>query len=505
MQIDPPPATPPPADAAPPSHLAEQVLETLQTVLTALILAFIFRAFLIEAFIIPTGSMAPTLLGAHGTLTCPYCAYEFDYGPAPGSNPSNPLFTAPPQVYCPACRSIHTLTDVPHTAKAGDRILVHKWPFEFGGLFGPAAWDVIVFRDPVDPHTNYIKRLVGLPRQSIEIVDGDVFVDGRISRKPPIAQSVLWQFVFAQAFLPTTREGLPFPARWWTEEGDGEPVWHGLLDRVLRCRAAGRAEPAAVRFDPSQSRLWLQDFVAYNHGSSGVWPGDYRIRATLRILQGDGWCELRLERDARTFFARIRADGSADLGFIAPGGERTFFASAPPGSCRPRRGAAVELAHVDYRVRLAVDGRELLASRDDQYAPDLSALRRFVRTRPVGVELAALDVDADFSDLRIDRDVHYTYRAGDTRRAFADNPFELGPDEFFVLGDNSARSHDSREWASCGPHLQADWLADRYQIGTVRRDQIVGQAFFVYLPGLNALDAAGRWRMLDLGRTRFIR
>ncbi|HOO17196.1 MAG TPA: S26 family signal peptidase, partial [Phycisphaerae bacterium] len=48
---------------------ATRIVETLQTVLTALLLAFVFRAFLVEAFIIPTKSMAHSLLGAHATRT----------------------------------------------------------------------------------------------------------------------------------------------------------------------------------------------------------------------------------------------------------------------------------------------------------------------------------------------------------------------------------------------------------------------------------------------------
>src|SRR5437763_13505597 len=46
------------------------VKETVESILVAFILAFIFRAFLVEAFVIPTGSMAPTLLGH----TCAFVA-----------------------------------------------------------------------------------------------------------------------------------------------------------------------------------------------------------------------------------------------------------------------------------------------------------------------------------------------------------------------------------------------------------------------------------------------
>src|SRR4051812_13817988 len=54
------------------------VKETIESILVAFIFAFIFRAFVVEAFVIPTGSMAPTLLGAHMRLKCNDCGYEFD-------------------------------------------------------------------------------------------------------------------------------------------------------------------------------------------------------------------------------------------------------------------------------------------------------------------------------------------------------------------------------------------------------------------------------------------
>src|SRR5271168_2726154 len=56
---------------------ATNVKETLESILVAFILAFIFRAFVVEAFVIPTGSMAPTLMGAHFSFVCPDCGYPF--------------------------------------------------------------------------------------------------------------------------------------------------------------------------------------------------------------------------------------------------------------------------------------------------------------------------------------------------------------------------------------------------------------------------------------------
>ena len=63
----------------------------------------------------------------------------------------------------------------------GDKILALKCIYQF---FEPKHWDVVVFRSPLEPQTNYIKRLVGRPGETVKIIDGDVYIDGQISRKP---------------------------------------------------------------------------------------------------------------------------------------------------------------------------------------------------------------------------------------------------------------------------------------------------------------------------------
>jgi hypothetical protein len=123
----------------------------------------------------------------------------------------------------------------------------------------------------------------------------------------------------------------------------------------------------------------------------------------------------------------------------------------------------------------------------------------------VSIRIGAARARLSIRSLRIDRDVHYTYRPGLTQRAETGRPFQLRAGEYFVLGDNSARSHDGREWTRVTNSLQAAVDRREYQIGTVREDQIVGQAFFVYLPGVLPLDEAGRWRIPDFGRVRFVR
>ncbi len=189
----------------------ESVKETIESILIAFILAFVFRAFVVEAFVIPTGSMAPTLLGAGiCAFRCQDCGYQFDvnYGNAHSHDePDVPKFSnAILSMHCPNCGHKVPREDARDPAQAayntpvyyGDRILVLKYLYL---LEEPRRWDVVVFKSPYvrdqparDWYTiNYIKRLVGKPGESIMVLDGDVYVgqkdNGRemkweIQRKP---------------------------------------------------------------------------------------------------------------------------------------------------------------------------------------------------------------------------------------------------------------------------------------------------------------------------------
>ncbi len=53
------------------------IRETVESVIIAFVLAFLFRTFEAEAFVIPTGSMAPTLMGKHKDLECPMCHFRY--------------------------------------------------------------------------------------------------------------------------------------------------------------------------------------------------------------------------------------------------------------------------------------------------------------------------------------------------------------------------------------------------------------------------------------------
>lgn len=99
---------------------------------------------------------------------------------------------------CPSCGYIDDSENL-HIVSNGDRILVLKCIYQF---VEPKRWDVVVFKNPLDPRVNYIKRMIAKPGETVEIIDGDIYIDGKIARKPPDVQEELWMPVYVNDYQP---------------------------------------------------------------------------------------------------------------------------------------------------------------------------------------------------------------------------------------------------------------------------------------------------------------
>lgn len=224
-------------------HSGSSIRETLESILIAFILAFAFRAFVVEAFVIPTGSMAPTLLGKHVRIHCQDCGHHYPVDPYDGQVRAGTVITRaegmPPELgfgVCPMCFAENPIPQ--QRLSDGDRIVVQKAAYWFGN---PRRWDVIVFKNPRVPHQNFIKRLTGLPNEDLVIVEGNVYVrpigeDGqpsgpwRIARKTDPdenprweqIQRAVWQPIFHSRHTPINANE---PGRWNSPWRVGEGRW----------------------------------------------------------------------------------------------------------------------------------------------------------------------------------------------------------------------------------------------------------------------------------------
>jgi signal peptidase I len=215
--------------------------ETVESVAMAVILALLFRGFVAEAFVIPTGSMAPTLDGRHKDLKCPQCGERYQVSCSPEQEYDVLTGRHVVNGTCPVCRYTQHLDPRHHPNQgsfSGDRIIVGKFAYD---LMEPKRWDVIVFKFPGGAATNYIKRLIGLPGETVRIIGGNIYTSGidepesalRIARKPPAKLNALLQIVDDTDHIPAELTRLAWPSRWQN--------WPAAIDGPWKALDGGRA------------------------------------------------------------------------------------------------------------------------------------------------------------------------------------------------------------------------------------------------------------------------
>lgn len=77
----------------------------------------------------------------------------------------------------------------------GDYIFVNKLAYKLGE---PRAGDIIVFKYPLNPTQDYIKRIIGLPGETVEIIDKIIYIDNRLAEIYPNAKNVDAKILAAQ-------------------------------------------------------------------------------------------------------------------------------------------------------------------------------------------------------------------------------------------------------------------------------------------------------------------
>lgn len=518
--------------------------ETVESIVVAFILAFLFRTFEAEAFVIPTGSMAPTLMGRHKDVFCWQCGNNYRASASDENADNRYGPKAIVQCRCPMCGYVmdcHAKSERNrHRRKErtynGDRILVSKFSYQIGD---PERWDVIVFKYPGNAKMNYIKRLVGLPNEVIHIEHGDVFFadnqngeavsEFRIARKSPHKLLAMLQLVHDNQYCPGSLLAAGWPTRWqksdggessgtgWTEEqlpdkrqstrsrqkwnfqgGEaGTPAWirygaysprdpdYDLWNRIERGTLQGRIPTERVR------PQYVFDHYEYNESNTQFgdraarpihWVGDLALEAELEVEQAAGNVSLELiegghrfrcQFDLSTGQARLSIN-DGEISFVNEAGEVDGTERIASTSVQGRGSYRVMLSNCDDQLLLWVNGKVVSFDDETAYAPLDNHDPQEEDRWPAGI--GAQNTSLTVKALRVYRDVYYvsvnmTNRVSPLRDTPGGVTFAMADDEFFVLGDNSPASQDSRLWrkSESDPH----W---------VDRDLLIGKALFIYWP-----------------------
>lgn len=171
---------------APPLNAREEWMDFLKTAFIAVLLALLIRTFFLEPFNIPSGSMKPTLEVGD---------YLFVHKPAYGYSR-------------------------------------HSFPFSLAPIDGrlmaegrtPQRGDVVVFKLPTNTRIDYIKRLIGMPGDAIQVIDGEVYLNRKKLPREPVGLKKINEGGMTRVvheYIQTLPEGAMFHIY---EEADNKPL-----------------------------------------------------------------------------------------------------------------------------------------------------------------------------------------------------------------------------------------------------------------------------------------
>lgn len=416
----------------------------LEACVSALVVALLLKAFVVEAYRIPTGSMQPTLFG-----------HEAGDG-----------------------------------TRLRDTILVDRLAYLRAA---PERFDVAVFRFPLDRSRTFVKRIIGLPGDTLRIAHGDVLrrePDGtwRALQRPEAVRRAMWlELDHEDGWDLRHARRIPAPR---TERGSEPPPLTVALapppgsgaSLVYPRGATDEGGPSVVDLYRDGCPPALRARLAEGGGEHVV--GDLRLEVELLVPVDDpscAWITLELcERGAdgpQRSIALLGVRGRADGANGAAGASRRGLAveGPAPHDVRGADGGPIEaLLEPGERTRV------VLEACDDVVRLELESARGRESTWSslAAIEPLASSVRVS-ADGRVDltvalsRDVHYVLGG----RAATDT-WTVPAEHLFVLGDNTQRSADSREWR-LAPY--------RFAVGPRAGELVLGQL----VPGENPSTALG--------------
>lgn len=456
---------------------------TIELVVSLSVLFILLRAFLVGGYMIETGSMAPCLVGVHWDATCPSCGYPFAVGWA----------RTGARARCPNCgQGRIEVESLPRND--GDHLLVDRGAFDHRQ---PRRWEVVMFRNPNRPAQVLVKRMIGLPGERVAIREGDIYIDGQIQAKPYLAQRGVRIPVDDHDFRPPAGDS-DWQPRWTIDDPAG--AW-SEAEGGFHFAGRGDDSPASPAGNPDLAPPgeWVSyvhrvrhggpapitDRYGYNRGPAGggdhpvrdlmfeadvALPGDRSVLA-VALRDGTNACECQFDRGVSKVRLLDLATGQTLHDSPLPRGLQT-------GS------AKVELSLMDGQCLVAVAGQVVCTHQGLPPGPEAPS------ARDSPVRFGAWGGEVDVRQVKLFRDVYYT---PPDRGHFGPSGRQLGPDEYFVLGDNSPDSSDSRQW--------------REDV-RLRRGQFLGKPLIVHLPSRKIRLGIGGWsteiRIPEFSRIRYI-
>ena len=406
---------------------------------------------LLRPYRVHGASMAPGLQGESLVNPCLDCGFPIRV--------AVDLLAAPEFLTCPNCGYRDTPCDTSQR-RPGERVVIDRWGKYLDGL---ARWEVVAFRQDISASVNHplqrlaVKRIVGLPGETIAFHHGDLYANGVLVRKSMKQIREMAVLLYDTYYRPKKTPALPDrfhplqPGNGWkrlatgyqyagfTESAPGRSL-DEKLDRLRYDHWACMPYEVPPRDRTALSAV--KDHYAYNHSQSrGLLHEvqDLLVQCSVSI-QGDGYLAITLFSRQGPFqvgldMGRLRYE-------IRHHDEVISSARFPVRWSQ--QSSDLEIAVVDQQVILAVDGITWCRLQ----VPVNPEMDFAVSDMVVGSErpclLAACDLEIHVHRLRLYRDLYWT-GPGDTAEKW-DFARRLGSEEYFLVGDNVPVSEDCRHW-----------------------------------------------------------
>jgi signal peptidase I len=357
----------------------------------------------------------------------------------------------------------------------GDRLLVDKNVFS---LRRPRRWEMAVFHcpdnDPKEYRKPYVKRVVGLPDETLVIMDGEVYADGELLRKGLAELRETRVVIFDMAFTPPHG----WNQRWLVDppENDrrlppisgrtAEPADSDVVDGgVLTLNAARPQTTTGVTYrnfnlderKEETIRAWSSyDGLPRSFGQlPAVHNFSFECDAEVVSTSNEASFSCRLFDGTDGVEAEISVGPKAN-GILVLGHDGMETLAVTRGvSLEQGHIYRVEFSFVNRRVIFAIDGKVATSPVDLPVIPKRGEVQRPLQLGVRGCKLV-------IRNLKIYRDTYYTqFGEHGTQQ-----PAIMGPAEYFMLGDNSSNSQDSRKWPTPG----------------VPEGEFIGKPFLIHQP-----------------------
>jgi signal peptidase I len=403
----------------------------------------VLRCFVIEPNHIPSGSMAPHRLGVHRDWVCSICKFLFHVGVRPDGT-------------CPNCASFNQSAGSDRSAIVeGDRIWVDKTAFQFKT---PQRYDEVVFFSPDDPLKPFIKRIAGLPGETVQIKNGDLWINNQIAKKTPDERKELSVLVFDQSFNPN-RDDLN--SRWQfhsrvSQDSDLIANWQVSKNGDIELDPdTDKSNQQSIFFDANyihfcpnrQATGPVRDFLDYNgrtiagdHVTNDLW---YEVDVNLKNSTA---IRLRLTNETLNIVCELQSNTTMESSILRINDELVTPQWTPIKSqlFRQNEWNKFEFSCVDQQLQLLLNGKNII----EPFNLEPFTHRRpdeLLRNSPAGI---SFNGSASLRHFRLYRDIYLTERTADNpvMGHGVANPVQIPSDGYFVLGDNSGFSIDSRFW-----------------------------------------------------------